>query len=178
MEFRVKKLILPVVMAISGLLAIGVVAQNYVSKSPTSIEELTLTYQEGVTGVAYKPGDTIELPTGINQVFLTLKLTDERASYDLTGDKDFQDGPNTLTITVNGSDNKSKQQFSLTLLKPKLVGWCQQHADMIKLYNDDYETADIYQDISLAYLDERLPTIQENLSCFSDILQKYVNENY
>jgi hypothetical protein len=178
MEHTVKKLILPVVMVLAGLLAIGVVTQNYFSKSPTTIKELTVTYQEGVTGEAHKPGDTITLPTGINQVFLKLKLTDESASYTVTGDKDFVDGKNTLKIKVDGADGKSSRLYELFLIKPKLSGWCEQNAETIKLYNDDYELADIYQDISLAYLDERLPVIQANLSCFSDILQKYINENY
>lgn len=173
-----KKLILPLVMAIAGLLAIGVVVQNYYYKSPVTIKELTVTYQEGVTGEPHKPGDTITLPTGITQVFLKLRLTDENASYTIKGDKDFVDGNNTLTINVLGADKKSNKDYTLTLIKPKLSGWCQQNPDKIKLYNDDYELADIYQDISLAYLDTRLPEIQANLSCFSDILQKYINENY
>lgn len=178
MEFTVKKLILPIVMAIAGLLAIGVVTQNYVFKSPTTIKELTVTYQEGVTGEPHKPGDTITLPTGITQVFLKLKLTDERASYTIKGDKDFKDGSNVLTINVLGADEKSNTDYKLTLIKPKLSGWCQQNPEKIKLYNDDYELADIYQDLSLAYLDERLPEIRANLSCFSDLLQTYVNKNY
>jgi len=178
MEYRVKKLILPIVMAMAGLLAIGVVAQNYLYKSPTTIKALTVTFQEGVTGEPHKPGDIITLPTGINQVFLKLKLTDEHASYTVKGDKDFVDGNNTLTINVLGSDRKSSKDYTLTLISPKLSGWCKQNPDKVKLYNDDYELADIYQDISLAYLDTRLPEIQANLSCFSDILQKYIKENY
>jgi len=178
MEFRVKKLILPFVMAIAGLFAIGVVVQNYNYKSPTTIRELTVTYQEGVTGEAHKPGDTITLPTGITQVFLKLRLTDDNASYTIKGDKDFKDGNNILTVNVLGADKKSNTDYTLTLIKPKLSGWCEQNPEKIKLYNDDYELADIYQDLSLAYLDERLPEIQANLSCFSDLLQTYVNENY
>jgi len=178
MEVRVKKLIFPVVMAIAGLLAIGVIAQNFVSHSPTTIESLTVTYEEGVTGDPHKPGDTITLPTGITQVFLKLRLTDEHASYTVTGDKDFKDGPNTLKIKVEGADGKSSSTYSLTLIKPKLSGWCEQNAATIKLYNDDYDLADIYGDISLAYLDTRLPTIQAHLECFSDILQKYVKAHY
>jgi len=82
-----------------------------------------------------------------------------------------------LTITVKGSDGKSSSDYTLTLVKPKLAGWCDENAEKIKLYNDDYELADIYQDISLAYLDERLPEIKANLSCFSQLLQDYVNAN-
>jgi hypothetical protein len=178
MELRVKKLIFPIVMAIVGILAIGVVAQNYVSKSSTAIKSLTVTYTEGVTGEAHKPGDTITLPTGINQVFLKLKLDDENASYTIKGDKDFVAGNNTLTINVEGADGKSNKDYTLTLIKPKLSGWCEENAETVRLYNDDYDSADIYGDISLAYLDERLPVIQANLSCFSDGLQKYINEHY
>lgn len=173
-----KKLILPIVMAVVGLLAIGIIAQNFVSKSPVTIKELTVTYQDGVTGEPHKPGDTIELPTGIEQVFVKLKLTDEKASYTITGDKDFVVGKNTLTINVAGADGKSNKDYFLTFIKPKLAGWCEQNAAKVKLYNDDYELADIYGDISLAYLDERLPEIKANLSCFSDLLQKYIKENY
>lgn len=178
MELRVKKLIFPIVMAIVGLLAIGVVAQNYTSKSSTAIKELTVTYTEGVTGEPHKPGDTITLPTGINQVFLKLKLDDEHASYTIKGDKDLVAGNNTLTINVEGADGKSSKDYTLTLVKPQLAGWCDENAETVRLYNDDYENADIYGDISLAYLDERLPVIQANLSCFSDSLQKYINEHY
>jgi hypothetical protein len=174
----VKKFTFPIVMAVAGLLAVGVIAQNFVSQSPTTIKELTLTYEEGVTGTAYEPGDTIELPTGIDQVYLVVTTDDEKASVEIEGDSGFEVGNNTLTITVTGADNKSSTPYTLTLVKPELAGWCDENVDTIKLYNEDFELADIYQDISLAYLDERLPVIQENLSCFSDLLQAYVNENY
>lgn len=175
---RVKKLTFPIVMAIAGLLSVVVIAQNFVSKSPTTIKELTITYEEGVTGTPYKPGDTIELPTGVDQVYVVVTPTDEKASVEIEGDSNFEVGDNTLTITVTGADNKSSEPYTLTLRKAELAGWCDQNVETIKLYNDDFELADIYQDISLAYLDERLPVIQENLSCFSDALQAYVNENY
>jgi len=174
----VKKFAFPIVMALAGLLAVGVIAQNFVSKSPTTIKSLTVTYEEGVTGTEYKPGDTITLPTGVEQVYLVVTPDDEKATVDITGDSNFAVGENTLTIKVTGTDNKSSSDYTLKIIKPELVGWCDQNADTVKLYNDDFELADIYQDISLAYLDERLPVIQENLSCFSDLLQAYVNENY
>ena len=173
-----KKLVFPIVMAIAGVLAVVVIAQNYVSKSPTTIKELTVTYEEGVTGTAYKPGDTIELPTGVDQVYLVVKPTDENATVKIKGDRNFEVGDNKLTIKVIGADKKSSKEYSLTLKKAELAGWCDQNAETVKLYNDDFELADIYQDISLAYLDERLPVIQQNLSCFSDLLQTYVKENY
>jgi len=175
---RVKKLTFPIVMAIAGLLSVVVIAQNFVSKSPTTIEEITLTYEEGVTGTAYEPGSTIDLPTGVDQVYLVVTPTDEKASVKIEGDSNFEVGDNILTITITGADNKSSTDYTLTLKKAELAGWCDENVDTIKLYNEDYELADIYQDISLAYLDERLPVIQENLSCFSDALQAYVNENY
>lgn len=175
---RVKKLTFPIVMAIAGLLAVGVIAQNFVSNSPTTIKEMTITYEEGVTGTPIEVGDTIDIPTGIDQVFLVVSPDDEKASVAIEGDSGFEVGNNTLTITVTGADNKSSSEYTLTLVRPELAGWCDENAETIQLYNADFENADIYQDISLAYLDERLPVIQENLSCFSDLLQAYVNENY
>jgi hypothetical protein len=171
MDLRVKKLAFPIVMALVGLLAVGVVATNTLAKSPS-------TAVIKVNDVKVKDGDKLTLPTGTLSVIVDVKPTDPNSTFKVTGDSGFVEGDNILNVKVNGADGKSFTNYKIILVQPKLSGWCAANPEKVKLYNDDYELADIYQDISLAYLDERLPEIKANLSCFSDLLQKYINENY
>lgn len=170
-----KKFVFPGIMALAGVLAMFVVFTNVSSNTSTALASIRV--GDGTTFVDVKPGDTYELPTGT--VTLTVQATpvDPAAEVTVTGDTGFKPGNNTLLISVKGSDGKSTQEYKVTLVQAKLSGWCEENAEKIKLYNDDFELADIYQDMSLAYLDERLPEIKANLSCFSQLLQDYVKNN-
>lgn len=168
-----KKLVAPIVMLLAGVLGVTLVTASYFSTTPVTIKTLR------IDDVDRKPGDVITLSTGIDRVLVMVKLDDPNANYEISGDSGFKEGKNTLSIKVTGADNKSTKNYTLTLIRPKLEGWCALNADKIKLWNEDYELADIYMMPELANLEDgRLPIIQENLSCFSELLQNYINENY
>jgi hypothetical protein len=171
----VKKFVFPGIMALAGVLAMFVVFTNVTANTSTALAGIRV--GDGTTFTDVAAGDTYELPTGTIELTVQATPVDPNAEVSVIGNTDFKPGNNTLTITVKGSDGKSSSDYTLTLVKPELAGWCDENADKIKLYNDDFELADIYQDMSLAYLDERLPEIKENLSCFSQLLQDYVNAN-
>ena len=170
-----KKFVFPGIMALAGVLALVVVFTNVSSNTSTALSSIRV--GDGTTFTDVKAGDTYELPTGTIELTVQTTTVDPLAEVSIVGNTDFKPGNNTLTITVKGSDGKSSSDYTLTLVKPALAGWCDENAEKIKLYNDDFELADIYQDMSLAYLDERLPEIKANLSCFSQLLQDYVNAN-
>lgn len=170
-----KKFIFPGIMALAGVLAMLVVFTNVSATTSTKLASIRV--GDGTTFTDVKAGDTYELPTGTVTLTVQAEPVDPNAEVTVEGDTGFKPGNNTLTITVKGSDGKSSSKYTLTLVQPELSGWCEANADKVKLYNDDYELADIYQDISLAYLDERLPEIKANLSCFSQLLQDYVKAN-
>jgi hypothetical protein len=172
MDLRVKKLVFPIIMALVGVMAVFVVFTNVSATTSTALTSIRV--GDGTTFTDVKAGDTYKLPTGTVELTVQAEPVDPAAEVSVTGNTDFKPGNNTLTIVVKGSDGKTSSSYTLTLVQEKLSGWCEANAEKIKLYNDDYELADIYQDISLAYLDERLPEIKENLSCFSDLLQDYV----
>lgn len=162
-------------MALAGIFAVLIVFTNVNSNTSTQLTSIRV--GDGTTFTDVVAGDTYELPTGTIELTVQARPVDPNAEVSVAGNKDFKPGENTLTITVKASDGKSTSKYNLTLIQPELSGWCEENAEKIKLYNDDYELADIYQDITLAYLDERLPEIKENLSCFSELLQDYVNAN-
>lgn len=170
-----KKIAFPIFMALVGMLAAFTVVTNV--SATTSTELTSIRVGDGTTFTDVKPGDTYDLPTGTVELTVQAKAVDGAAVVEVTGNTDFKPGNNELVITVTGSDGKTNSVYKLTLVQAVLSGWCEENAEKIKLYNDDYELADIYQDISLAYLDERLPEIEANLSCFSQLLQDYVNAN-
>lgn len=167
-----KKLVFPIFMAIVGVVAIFVVFTNVSSSTTTALASIRV--GDGTTFTDVKAGDTYDLPTGTVELTVQAKPVDPDAEVTVTGNTDFKPGNNTLSIVVKGSDGKTSSTYTLTLVQPKLAGWCEANAEKIKLWNDDYELADIYQDISLAYLDERLPDIKAHTSCFSQLLQDYV----
>jgi hypothetical protein len=171
----VKKFVFPGIMALAGVLAIFAVFTNVTANTSTALAGIRV--GDGTTFTDVAAGDTYELPTGTIELTVQATPVDPNAEVSVIGNTDFKPGNNTLTITVKGSDGKSSSDYTLTLVKPELAGWCDENAEKIKLYNDDFELAEIYQDMSLAYLDERLPEIKENLSCFSQLLQDYVNAN-
>lgn len=170
-----KKFVFPGIMALAGVLAIFAVFTNVTANTSTALAGIRV--GDGTTFTDVAAGDTYELPTGTIELTVQATPVDPNAEVSVIGNTDFKPGNNTLTITVKGSDGKSSSDYTLTLVKPELAGWCDENAEKIKLYNDDFELAEIYQDMSLAYLDERLPEIKENLSCFSQLLQDYVNAN-
>jgi hypothetical protein len=171
----VKKFVFPGIMAVAGVLAIFAIFTNV--NNTTSTELASLRIGDGTNFTEVKDGDTYELPTGTIELFVEPKTVDPDAEVTVEGNKDFVAGDNFLKVIVKGSDGKTTSTYTVTLVKPKLAGWCEENAEKIKLYNDDFELADIYQDMSLAYLDERLPEIEANLSCFSQLLQDYVAAN-
>ncbi len=170
-----KKFVFPGIMALAGVFAMFIVFTNVTSTTSTALASIRV--GDGTTFTDVKAGDTYELPTGTLELTVEALPVDPDAEVKVEGTTDFKPGDNTLTITVKGSDGKTTSTYNLTLVQPELSGWCEENAEKIKLYNDDFDLADIYQDISLAYLDERLPEIKENLSCFSQLLQDYVNAN-
>jgi hypothetical protein len=171
----VKKFVFPGIMAIAGVLAIFVVFTNVGTTTSTALTSIRV--GDGTTFTEVVSGDTYTLPTGTVQLSVEAIPEDPDAEVSIEGDSGFVPGENTLTITVKASDGKTSETYSITLVQPELSGWCEENAEKIKLYNDDFELADIYQDMSLAYLDERLPEIEANLSCFSQLLQDYVAAN-
>ena len=170
-----KKFVFPGIMALAGVFAMFIVFTNVSANTSTALSGIRV--GDGTTFTDVVAGDTYELPTGTIELTVQATPVDPLAEVSVAGNTDFKPGENTLTITVKGSDGKSTSEYKLTLIQPELSGWCETNAEKIKLYNDDYELADIYQDISLAYLDERLPEIKANLSCFSQLLQDYVKAN-
>ena len=160
-------------MAIVGFVATGLIITNVLTAAPITLANIR------IDGEDFKPGATHILPTGTLSVQVEATATDPEAVVEVTGDSGFVVGDNILSVKVTGSDGKNSATYTVTLVQPELAGWCEQNADKVLLYNSDYETADIYGTIELAYLDDgRLPEIQENLECFSDILQAYVKKNY
>ncbi|MFZ4117027.1 MAG: hypothetical protein ACOYKO_00885 [Rhodoluna sp.] len=170
-----KKLVFPGIMALVGVLATLLVFTNVTAQ--TSTELASLRVGDGTTFTELEPGATYELPTGTLDIMVEAKAVDPEAEITIEGNTGFVPGDNEVRIIVKGSDGKSTTVYKLNMVKPELSGWCDENSAKIKLYNDDFELADIYQDIELAYLDERLPEIKANLSCFSQLLQDYVNAN-
>lgn len=171
---RVKKFILPGIMAVAGVAAVLVIALSLMSKTPVTLKMLR------VDDVAYnvKGGDTVNLATGVESVYVDARPTDGAAIVKVTGDKGFKDGKNTLTITVTGSDGKSSATYTMTLIKPKLEGWCALNADKIKQIETDYADELIYGLPGYADLASKATEIKAHLSCFSDPLQKEITTNY
>ena len=168
-----KKLIAPIAMAIVGFLATALVINNVLTSASVTLANIR------IDGKDYQPNASLTLPTGTQSVQVEVTPTDPEAVVEVSGDSGFVEGDNILSVKVTGSDGKKTETYKVTMNQPKLAGWCEQNADKILLYNSDYETADVYGMIDLAYLDDgRLPEIQANLACFSDILQAYVNKNY
>ncbi|MFM8926979.1 MAG: hypothetical protein ACKOFA_02105, partial [Rhodoluna sp.] len=123
-------------------------------------------------------GDTIKLPTGTESVYVDARPTDPKATVTITGDKGFKEGNNTLTIEVVGSDKKSSATYKLTLVQPKLEGWCQTNADLIKQVETAYQDELIYMMPGYAELDKYAGDIRAHQDCFSAALVKEIDTNY
>ena len=175
--FRVKKLILPSVMAVMAALSIVVIVLSLSTKTPVTLKMLR------IDDVDYNlnGGDTITLATGVEQVYVDARPTDGAAVVEITGDgkdKPLVEGNNTLTIKVTGSDGKSDKTYTLTLVKPKLEGWCLENADVIKQIETDWTDEQIYEMPGYADLASKAGDIKAHLTCFSDSLQKEITTNY
>jgi hypothetical protein len=170
----VKKLVLPIAMAIVAVLSVAVIAAGVTSKTPVTLKSLR------IDEVAYNVagGDTIKLPTGTEFVYVDAKPTDPKATVEITGDKGFKEGENTLTIKVTGSDGKSSAVYTLTLIQPKLEGWCQTNADLIKQIETAYADEVIYMMPGYAELDKYAADIKAHKDCFSAALLKEIETNY
>jgi len=174
---NLKKLRMPIVMAVVGVAALVFVSLNMFATAPTTIKSITLSDQGGIwlkEGV--KANDKITLPTGLALVVVKVATTDPKAVVTTTGETGFKDGDNILDIKVTGSDAKSSTHYKITLVQPKLAGWCQTNKAKIAATNDNYELADIYQDYSLIYIEPGATEaeVRANITCFSENLQKYI----
>ena len=131
-----KKPILPIFIAAFGVLAVVVIVMNLAAKAPTTLKMLR------IDDVSYlsqlDKGVKIQLATGVESVYVDARPTDDNAVVEVTGDKNFKDGNNTLTIKVTGSNGKSSSKYTVTLVKPKLEGWCALNADLIKQIETDW----------------------------------------
>ena len=171
-----KKFVFPIIMAMAGVFAMFMVFTNV--SATTSTELASIRIGDGTSFTEVKVGDTYELPTGTEQLTVEAEPVDPDAEVSIEGDSNFVTGDNTLTITVKGSDGKTTDSYTVTLVKPELAGWCEANADKVLLYNSDYESADVYQDVYYFELtDSRLPEIKANLSCFDEFLQEYASNN-
>ena len=172
-----KKLILPSVMAVMAALSIAVIVLSLSAKTPVTLKMLR------IDDVDYdlNGGDTITLATGVESVYVDARPTDGAAIVEITGDgkdKPLVEGDNTLVIKVTGSDNKSSAEYKMTLVKPKLEGWCLENAEKIKQIETDWSDEQIYQMPGYADLASKAGDIKAHLTCFSDSLQKEITTNY
>jgi len=170
----VKKLTMPITMAVAGLLAIAIIVVNVTAVAPVTLKMLR------VDDVAYSlnGGDTIKLATGVESVYVDARPTDGKAVVEVTGDKNFKEGNNTLKIKVTGSDGKSSKTYTMTLIMPKLSGWCQANAQLIKTIETNWADEQIYQMPGYADLGTYASQIRANMECFSTSLQNEIKKNY
>jgi len=170
----VKKLIMPITMAVAGMLAIAVIVINVTAVAPVTLKMLR------IDDVAYNlnGGDTIKLATGVESVYVDARPTDGNAVVEITGDKNFKEGNNTLNIKVTGSDGKSSKTYTMTLIMPKLSGWCQTNAQLIKQVETAWADEQIYQMPGYAELGTYASQIREHSDCFSTSLVDEVKKNY
>ena len=167
-----KKLIMPITMAIVGMLAISLMVTNFNSHTPTTLKMLR------VDDVDYKTGATIQLSTGAESVVVDARPNDPKAVVEVVGDSNFEVGENLLEIKVTGSDNKTTQVYKITLIKPELSGWCESNAELILTIETNWEDEQIYEMPGYAELGTYATDIKANSSCFSPSLVEEVNKNY
>lgn len=179
--FRLKKLILPSIMAVLAVISIAVIAVSVSAKTPVTLKMLRID-----TGLEPKDynlagGDTITLATGVDYVNVDARPTDGAAIVKITGDgktTPLVQGKNTLSIKVFGSDGKSSAEYKLYLIVPKLEGWCLANADLIKTIEQNWTDEQIYQMPGYADLGSYAADIKAHMSCFTDSLQKEITKNY
>ncbi|NBR54526.1 MAG: hypothetical protein EBT82_00880 [Micrococcales bacterium] len=169
-----KKFIMPITMAVAGILAVAVIFINVTAVAPVTLKLLR------VDDVAYNlnGGDTIKLATGVESVYVDARPTDGNAVVEIKGDKNFKEGKNTLSIKVTGSDGKSNKTYTMTLIMPKLSGWCESNAQLIKTIETNWSDEQIYGIPGYAELGTYASQIRSHTDCFSTSLVSEVNKNY
>jgi hypothetical protein len=170
----VKKLALPILMAVMGSVAVVVIALNVVATAPVTLKMLR------VDDVSYslEGGDTIQLPTGVEFVRVDARPTDGKAVVKVTGDSGLKPGDNTLSIKVTGSDGKTYKVYTLTLVMPKLSGWCLANAELIETIETNWADEQLYEMPGYAELGNYSADIKAHKDCFSPSLVTEVEKNY
>ena len=167
-----KKLIMPITMALVGILSVSLIYVNLNSNTPTTLKMLR------IDDVDHVDGDVIDLATGTEFVVVDARPDDPKAVVEVTGDSGFEVGANTLEIKVTGSDNKTSQVYSITLKKPELSGWCELNADLIGTIEANWTDEQIYEMPGYAELGTYAADIKANPECFTPSLVEEVNTNY
>jgi len=170
----VKKLVLPIFMAAVGALAISLIVSNVLATTPTTLKIMR------IDDVAYSVtgGDTIKLTIGTQHVIVDARPTDGKAVVEVTGDSEFKEGENTLSVKVTGSDGKTFKVYTWTLVSPKLAGWCQENTELIKTIETNWTDEQIYEMPGYAELGNYAADIKAHNECFSSSLVDEINKNY
>lgn len=163
-------------MAVMGVLSVAIIVMSLSAKAPTTLKMLR------IDDVSYlsqlDKGVKIQLATGVESVYVDARPTDGNAVVEVTGDKNFKDGDNKLSIKVTGSDGRSSSTYTVTLVKPKLEGWCAANTAFIKQVETDWADEQIYQMPGYADLGSKAGDIRAHMSCFSQSLQDEITKNY
>jgi hypothetical protein len=170
----VKKLVLPIFMAAVGALAISLIVSNVLATSPTTLKVMRIDdVSYSVTG-----GETIKLTIGTQAVIVDARPTDGKAVIEVTGNTEFKEGENTLSVKVTGSDGKTFKVYTWTLISPKLAGWCQDNTELIKTIETNWADEQIYEMPGYAELGTNAADIKAHNECFSTSLIEEINKNY
>lgn len=169
-----KKLVLPIFMAAVGALAISLIVSNVLATSPTTLKLMRIDdVSYSVTG-----GETIKLTIGTQAVIVDARPTDGKAVIKVTGNTEFKEGENTLSVKVTGSDGKTFKVYTWTLISPKLAGWCQDNTELIKTIETNWADEQIYEIPGYAELGTNAADIKAHNECFSTSLIEEINKNY
>lgn len=169
-----KKLVLPIFMAAVGALAISLIVSNVLATSPTTLKVMRIDdVSYSVTG-----GETIKLTIGTQAVIVDARPTDGKAVIEVTGNTEFKEGENTLSVKVTGSDGKTFKVYTWTLISPKLAGWCQDNTELIKTIETNWADEQIYEMPGYAELGTNAADIKAHNECFSTSLIEEINKNY
>ena len=169
-----KKLVLPIFMAAVGALAISLIVSNVLATSPTTLKVMRIDdVSYSVTG-----GETIKLTIGTQAVIVDARPTDGKAVIKVTGNTEFKEGENTLSVKVTGSDGKTFKVYTWTLISPKLAGWCQDNTELIKTIETNWADEQIYEMPGYAELGTNAADIKAHNECFSTSLIEEINKNY
>jgi hypothetical protein len=104
--------------------------------------------------------------------------TDGKAVIEVTGNTEFKEGENTLSVKVTGSDGKTFKVYTWTLISPKLAGWCQDNTELIKTIETNWADEQIYEMPGYAELGTNAADIKAHNECFSTSLIEEINKNY
>jgi hypothetical protein len=171
---KVKKLVLPILMAAVGALAFALVVSNVLATSPVTLKVMRI----DDIGYSVTGGETIKLTIGTQAVMVDARPTDGKAVVEVTGDSNFEEGDNTLSVKVTGSDGKTFKVYTWTLVSPKLAGWCQDNTELIKTIETNWADEQIYEMPGYAELGKNAADIKAHNECFSTSLIEEINKNY